>query len=516
MKRLSIRNTLLGSFLLLVAAMLLLAWCGHSTISDTRREIRSLRENELVLAKIITAANAALRGWSLPALNHIVEDRPEQMARYVMEMERQHAAAMEQLTALAGLHRLPQQGKAVLDRIRDTLRSATGTHAEVIRLSGAGQKGEAARVFRDRLKPTLDRLESEMGEFRDLRQTQLDTAVAAAEQRLAAEARRMGWFTGALIVSAGLLVLVIVRRISRGVAEVAGAAAAVTRDVLHHEISTAPATDETSYLKNALTALRLALETSLAERAAAQEQLRRMEADLAHAARMGIVGEMASGLAHELTQPLSAIAGYTEACLKRIGSGTCSIDALETTLLKTAAETQRAGKIIRNVRSFVRREPEPRAVLEVNELVHETLAFMDHEIRRRGIPVAVKPAQASLRVWGNRIELEQVIVNLVRNALEAMSSEPEPRLTIRTDRRADNTIEVAVADRGAGLSQATRENLFKPFYTTKAGGMGMGLVISRNIIENHDGRLWADINPDRGATFTFRLPAYRGNSEDGD
>lgn len=512
-RRLSIRSTVIGTFLLVITALLLLTWLGQSAVTDMRHAINSLHENAQILPRIITDVNVALRGWSAPIVNHIVEDRPDVMARYEREMGAQYCEALNQLAGLSTLPHFPRDGRLVLGRIEHTLNEAKTAHAEVLHLSGRGHKAEATRLFSDRLKPALDQLEQEMQEFRKLRQTQLDTAVAAAEQHLSTDQRLMTWLIVTTVCSVGLLVLLIVHRISKGTAEVVDAATNVARDVLHQEMPISPTTDETTSMKNTIAALRTALEASLAEQTAVQGHLRELETNLAHASRVSIMGEMASTLAHELTQPLSAIAGYTQACLERIGNGLDTSENLQMLLQKASAETQRAGAIIQRVRSFVRRRPEPREVLDLNDLVREAIAFMEHKIRRRGVQVSNESTQAPADVWGNRIELEQVIVNLVRNSLEAMSTTPDPRLTVRIDRRGDEMVEVAVADQGTGLSPAISDHLFKPFFTTKNKGMGLGLVISQTIIERHGGRLWAVANPDGGATFTFTLPAHQGTND---
>lgn len=509
----SIRATVLVSFAFVALATLLLIGGEQLAIRNLQLAVRSMRENELAVARIITAANAALRGWGLPVVNHIVEDSAGAMARSEREMAQQHALASQQLAALAQLQRFPERGRVVLDEIRQTLERAAQTHADVLRLSATQHKAEAARLFREQLRPALDDLEGQMGEFRDLRQAQLEHAVAAAEQQLGRDARRLDWLAGATLLCAGVLTWAVVRRISRGVREVVGAAAAVARDVLHQDMPAVPTADELGYLTNTLAALRCALETSLVERAAALEHARKVEADLAHAARVSTLGEMASGLAHELTQPLAAIAGYTQACLERLATAPGEPAALQAALCKTAAQTQRAGAIIQRMRGFVRRQPAQREALEIDDLVHQALAFMDHELQRSQISVLPAPRQAPLLVWGNRIELEQVIINLVRNGLEAMSGTAEPRLTIRTAREEDGRVAVSIADRGVGLGPAVRERLFQPFFSTKPAGIGLGLAISRTTIEAHDGRLSAECNAGGGATFTFTLPIYRGHDD---
>jgi signal transduction histidine kinase len=507
-RRPSIRATLLAGLVLVIAVMSLLTLWGRDTAVDMERLVRSLGQDQLAVSGALSTTNSALRAWTYALLNRLLEEHLLPDAEDGCDTGVRTQAALQQIDVLARLDSLPPETHQLLDEVRRALNDGARLHAEVIRLSEADDRAGAAALYRDRLRPELDRIEAAMAEFRRAREMLLCDAVSAAGQRVAESSRRMYVLAAATILCTAAAVYLLSRRISTGVAEVVQAATAVARDVLHRELPPLRETDEITCLKDHIAATRLALETGLAEQAASQEHLRDLETQLAHAARVSLLGEMASGLAHELNQPLAAIAGYTQACLERIKRAEFRPNDLRVTLEKSADQTQRAGAIIQCMRGFVRKQSEPRTELEIGDVVCEALTLMEHEIRRHRAHIELSPAGVPLPVWANRIEIEQVVANLVRNALEAMSATPEPVLAIHTLRGEDGGTEVAIADRGAGLGPTIRENLFKPFFTTKPNGIGLGLSISRAIVEAHGGRLSADTNPEGGAVFRFTLPAY--------
>ena len=494
--------------------MLLLTLWGHATAVDMERLLLSFGQDQLAVSSALSTTNAALRTWTSALLNCLLEEHLHSGTRCGVETGTQAQAALQQIDVLAGMGALPKETHRLLEDVRRALDQGANLHAEVIRLSGAGDRPRAAALYRDRLRPELDRIEAAMAEFRRLRETLLRDAVNAASSRVTQSSRRLYLLAGTTIVCTAAAGYLLSRRLSSGVAEVVRAATAVAREVLHRELPPRPEADEITCLKNHIAATRLALETSLAEQAASQEHLRDLEARLAHAARVSTLGEMASGLAHELNQPLAAIAGYTQACLERLQRDDGHPADLHVTLQKTADQTRRAGGIIQCMRGFARKQPEPRTALEIDGVVREALTLMQHEIRRHRAHIELSPAGVPLRVWANRIEIEQVIVNLVRNAVEAMSATPKPILVIRTRACEDGSVEVTTVDHGVGLGPAQRENLFKPFFTTKPHGIGLGLAISRDIVEAHGGRLTAHANPEGGAVFRFTLPAYRDSHAD--
>ena len=254
------------------------------------------------------------------------------------------------------------------------------------------------------------------------------------------------------------------------------------------------------------------ISADITARVRAEEEARRHQAELTHVARLGTMGEMATGLAHELNQPLSAIVNYIQACLERIRAGVADYDDLLEDMERAAAQAERAGEIIEHMRNFVRKRTSKRTTADVNDLMREAAALVRPEARQSGVEVRLELASSLPPVIAESIQIEQVIVNLIRNGLEAMadSEDGAQHLTISTSRSRNGLVECAVQDAGLGLSEETVERMFDPFFTTKAGGMGMGLSISRSIIEGHGGRLWTEPNPGCGARFVFTLPIAEG------
>jgi len=251
-------------------------------------------------------------------------------------------------------------------------------------------------------------------------------------------------------------------------------------------------------------------------RVRAEEQARQRQAELAHVARLGIMAEMATGLAHELNQPLSAIVAYIHACLLRIRSGAADPAELLDNMERAAAQAQRAGDIVDRIRDFTCKGEARRTEVNINTLVREAADLAKPEARRCGVRVHLDLDELLAPVVADSVQIEQVIVNLLRNALEAMSENgnDDRTLTIRTSMLGTESVQLAVRDTGPGLADEHAERVFTRFFTTKADGMGMGLSISRSIIDTHGGRLWMTPNPDRGVTFQFTLPAAPGDLQD--
>jgi PAS domain S-box-containing protein len=245
-----------------------------------------------------------------------------------------------------------------------------------------------------------------------------------------------------------------------------------------------------------------------AELSASEQRAREHQAHLAHVLRVSTMGEMAAALAHELNQPLGAIVNYANGIGVRLRDGGLAPDDLQEAVTRIAAEGLRAGEIIRRSRDFVRQSVSNREPADVNGVVRDATQLIGLDAHRVGIPIQLMLDPQLPLVKMDRIQVEQVILNLLRNGLDAMSEAPagQHELLVQTRGQSESTVEVSVRDTGVGMSSATRERIFDPFYTTKAGGLGMGLSISRSIIEAHGGRLWATGNPDRGMTFSFTLP----------
>ena len=246
-----------------------------------------------------------------------------------------------------------------------------------------------------------------------------------------------------------------------------------------------------------------------------EEETRKLREHLAHVTRVATLGELSASLAHELNQPLAAILSNAQAAQRFLDKEEPSVDDVREALADIIGDGRRAGEIIRRLRALLGKGDLQRAPLDVDEIVRETVSVMRSEAIVKNISLNVFLADDLPLVSGDRVQLQQVILNLMINAVEAMRdvAADEREISIRTSREDSERIEIAVEDRGVGIDQYHMERMFEPLFTTKDNGLGMGLSICRSIVEAHGGRLWAGNNPERGATFHVVLPAGKERSE---
>lgn len=238
-----------------------------------------------------------------------------------------------------------------------------------------------------------------------------------------------------------------------------------------------------------------------------QARLQELHSELLHVSRLSAMGEMASALAHELNQPLAAISNYMKGSRRLLAaSPDLNASKIEAALDKTAEQAIRAGQIIRRLRGFVARTESERGVESVARLIDEAAALGLIGARERGVSLKSELDPANDLVFADRVQIQQVLVNLFRNATEAMAESARRELIVSNSRILGEMIEIVVSDTGIGLTETVLSNLFQPFYTTKETGMGVGLSISRSIIEAHGGRMRAERNKAGGATFRLTLP----------
>jgi PAS domain S-box-containing protein len=241
------------------------------------------------------------------------------------------------------------------------------------------------------------------------------------------------------------------------------------------------------------------------ERKVAEEALNKARAELAHMARVTTLSALAASITHEINQPIAAAITSAGACLRWLDRDQPEVQRAREAAMRIEEDGRRAAEIITHLRSFYRKDVAPqREMVSVNEVVGEMLVLLRSEADRHAVVVRTEPAADLPPVSADRVQLQQVLMNLMLNGMEAMR-EQGGELTIGT-RREGREVMVSASDTGVGIPADRMEEIFNPFVTTKAGGTGMGLAISRTIIESHGGRLWATVNPGRGATFHFTLP----------
>jgi C4-dicarboxylate-specific signal transduction histidine kinase len=251
-------------------------------------------------------------------------------------------------------------------------------------------------------------------------------------------------------------------------------------------------------------------ELKRAEAEARENERRYREAlmELAHANRVTTMGHLAASIAHEVNQPITATITNAEAGLSWLGAQPPNLEQVRQMLDCIVSDGLRAGDVIGRIRDLVKKAPQQRVALDVNAVVLEVIALTRVEATKNGVMVRTHLADGLPLIHADRIQLQQVILNLIINAVEAMSGmgDGKRELTISTGRNATNSVVVSVRDSGPGLDPKTKDHLFDTFFTTKSKGMGMGLAICHSIIERHGGRMWAGANEPRGANFQFTLP----------
>ena len=241
----------------------------------------------------------------------------------------------------------------------------------------------------------------------------------------------------------------------------------------------------------------------------AEQAVHEAQAELAHVTRMTTLGELTASIAHEVNQPLTGIVTNGAACLRWLGQGTPALDEARSSVEDMISDARRASEVIQRIRALSKKAEPEQAPLDINDVIHDAVRLVQREILGHGASLRLKLAPALPSVLGDRVQLQQVIINLVINAIQAMASVTDrPRkLLIRSQQHEAGHVLVAVADSGIGIEAKNVNQLFTAFFTTKPSGLGMGLSICRSIIEAHGGQVLAANNPGPGATFQFTLPS---------
>src|SRR5262245_39482000 len=247
-----------------------------------------------------------------------------------------------------------------------------------------------------------------------------------------------------------------------------------------------------------------------AELAARESEKRYAEVrmELAHANRVATMGELSASITHEVMQPVAAAVNNTSAALRWLGKEPPDLEQARQALNRVFANGNRVSEVIGRIRALIKKAPPRKDDLEINKVILEVIALARGEVVKNGVSVQTQLAEGLSLIHGDRVQLQQVVLNLIMNAVQAMSgvSEGSRELLIGTGKDASSGVLVAVQDSGSGLDPENSERLFDPFYTTKPSGMGLGLSICRSIVEAHGGRIWASRNAGPGATVQFTLP----------
>jgi two-component system sensor kinase FixL len=253
----------------------------------------------------------------------------------------------------------------------------------------------------------------------------------------------------------------------------------------------------------------------ITDRQRAEDEMRHMQDRLTHFGRISTMGEMAAGIAHEINQPLTAIATYAQACQRFLAQPDSDIADIKSGLQQIENQALRAGEVIRRLRSFVRNRDVRREPLDPNQLLDDLLMLAQTDTRHHSVRITLDRGENLPQVQADPVQMQQVILNLVRNGIDAMLGQAHDRreIVLSTKLNDEGGVEFCVFDRGPGLDDKAKSELFNPFFTTKATGTGLGLAISQSIVRAHGGKVWYRPNPEGGACFCFTLPAAMPNAE---
>lgn len=260
-------------------------------------------------------------------------------------------------------------------------------------------------------------------------------------------------------------------------------------------------------VKNQL-ALQSALRQAREDRDQAEELLHALQAEVAQVARLTTMGELAASIAHEIRQPLAAVVNNANAGLRWLNNQPPNLKQVRAALKRIVRDSERGGDVIGSIQGMLKKGEEERARLDINDLIREVMRLVQGELKNRGVSSRAELADDLPRVLADRIQLRQVILNLIMNAIEAMVSVSDRArvLRVRSENHGDDGVLVAVEDSGSGIAPEDKERIFETFFTTKSEGMGMGLSICRSIVESHGGRISASRANPRGSVFQFFLP----------
>ena len=253
----------------------------------------------------------------------------------------------------------------------------------------------------------------------------------------------------------------------------------------------------------------------ITQRRLAEQGLDKVRSELAHVTRVMSLGALTASIAHEVNQPLAGIITNASTCLRMLAADPPNVDGARETARRTIRDGNRAADVITRLRALFGKKGTATETLDLNDATREVVALVFSDLLRNRVIVRVELADEPLLVTGDRVQLQQVILNLVRNASDAMSEvNDRPRnLLVKAERQQDESARLTVMDAGVGLHPQTAERLFDAFFTSKSDGMGIGLSVSRSIIESHGGKIWAEANDGPGATFSFSIPPQTASAE---
>lgn len=409
------------------------------------------------------------------------------------------SAAIRKLRAQTSDNPVQQDRLDELNKLATTWRMETAER-EIALMTNPATRGEARALEGATGKAAMDAIRAKASEFEKLERDLLAKRDAAQKQAYATALMATVLGAVASLIIAVLMGILLTRAIAAPITRMTGAMTALAKGDTSIDVPGIGRRDEIGAMADAVNVFK----NGNIER-------QKTQVELAHVSRVATMGQLTASIAHEVNQPISAVLTNADAALNWLGANPPNLNKARESLEHIVTDSQRAGEIVHRIRAMVRKAPVPRSRLDFNEAVLDVVAIVRSEAVRHGISLQTQLAEDLPQIEGERIQLQQVLLNLILNAIDAMTSleEGSRALQISTERDVAGDVSVAVRDTGPGLEPATAERVFDAFYTTKSHGLGMGLAICRSIIAAHGGRLWVTVNKPRGAVFQFTLTSHR-------
>ena len=489
---LSIRTKLIAGSAISLIALAIVGWWGVVGMGRINEQLNAINTEQFVPARTIAEANIALIAWDRATLNYVLAEDTQMADKYERDMFDQENIVFERLQTLSEAEQVSERGKEFIRELEGKFQLARPIRDRVVVLSRVGKQKEARQLVWAELRPIVDELEVTMAEFPQLKASQLAETLSTTEARLRQDTARLIWAIGIALAASLLISLLFARTIIGSVRQLIKGTEEIGRGNLECPVEVRTR-DELGQLADAFN-------TMAAKRKQAEKALRDTQEELVRQEKLAVLGQLAGGVGHELRNPLGAI--KNAAYFLRIALEKPEPEVKETMeILEKEVET--SERIITSLLDFARPKPLTQRKVDVNDVVQETLS-------RAGVPGNVEVVgqldEALPMILADPDQLGLAVGNIIRNAIQAM---PEGgRLVVKFEASSPEEVSVSFADTGAGIPKEDQGRLFEPLFTTKAKGIGLGLAITRTLVEKHAGTIEVRSEVGKGSTFTVRLPMH--------
>ena len=509
--RLSIRSKLIGGAALILIAMAIVGWRGIVGMRDINKDLNDIKACQFMPTLMIADTNNAIMAWNRATLNHVLADTVEKMDVYDRIMLEKKALLLERLGQLSNVEHLSKRGKELVHELLDEFSRAEPIRDRVVMLSRSGKQEEARRLIRKELRPIVDQIGAHKAEFIQMQKRQLDRVIKATDERYVKGFRRISW----LVVISLLLSIFIAFSVNRDILKslnemVRGSKSAAGGDLSRARV-TIQSKDEFGYLGGVFNDMLESLEKNLSKREQVEkdlkeyakrleetvEELRATQEQLVRREKLAILGQLASGISHELRNPLGVIGNSVYYLNMKLKDADEKV-ARHLTILQR--EVQRADEIITDLLDFARTKQPSFVKADIAEVVEDALAGIEIP---EGIAVETNFEVELPPILIDPGQIRRVFLNLISNAVRAM---PEGgRLEIGTGVR-DEFVEIIFRDTGQGIAKEDLTKIFEPLFSTMAKGVGLGLAMVKGIVDQYKGMIAVESEIGTGTTITVKLP----------